>query len=74
MGLIRDPQDFVGQDALIVAEKLTLEEARARFGRFFDAIEPLAPIDIRQGGAPAIVLRIFKATSFHDPAPAFSLR
>jgi 4-amino-4-deoxy-L-arabinose transferase-like glycosyltransferase len=74
MGLIRDPQDFVGQDALIVAEKLTLEEARARFGRFFDAIEPLAPIDIRQGGAPAIVLRIFKATNFHDPAPAFSLR
>jgi hypothetical protein len=73
-GLIRDPRDFLGHDALIVAENLTLEEARARFGRHFDAIEPLAPIDIRQGGQTAIVLHIFKATNFHDPAPEFSLR
>jgi hypothetical protein len=73
-GLIRDPRDFIGHDALIVAEKLTLEEARARFGRFFDSIEPLAPIDISQGGAPAISLQIFRATNFHDPAPEFSLR
>jgi hypothetical protein len=73
-GLIRDPRDFIGQDALIVAEKLTIIEARARFGRFFDAIEPLAPIDIFQGNAPAITLQIFRATNFHDPAQEFSLR
>ena len=73
-GLIRDPQDFIGQDALIVAPKLTIDEARARLGRFFDKIEPLAPVDILQGGQPAIVLQIFKAKNFHDPAPEFSLR
>lgn len=73
-GLIRDPQDFVGQDALIVAPKLTIDEARARYGWFFDSIEPLAPIDILQGSQPAIVLQIFRAKSFRHPSPEFSLR
>ncbi len=73
-GLIRDPQDFVGQDALIVAPKLTIDEARARYGGFFDSIEQVAPVDIMQGGQPAIVLQIFRAKKFHHPAPEFSLR
>ncbi len=73
-GLIRDPQDFVGQDALIVAPKLTIDEARARYGGFFDSIEQVAPVDIMQGGQPAIVLQIFRAKNFHHPAPEFSLR
>jgi 4-amino-4-deoxy-L-arabinose transferase-like glycosyltransferase len=73
-GLIRDPQDFIGQDALIVAPELTIDEARARLGRFFGSIEPLAPVDILQGGQPVIVLQIFRAKNFHDPAPEFSLR
>ncbi|MGO9427760.1 hypothetical protein [Rhodoblastus sp.] len=73
-GLIRDPQDFIGQDALIAAPKLTIDEARARFGGFFDSIEQVAPVDIKQGGQPAIVLQIFRATNFHHPAREFSLR
>jgi hypothetical protein len=73
-GLIRDPKDFIGQDALIVAPNLTLDEARGRYGRFFDSIEPLAPIEIMQGGQAAIVLNMFRATRFHDPAPEFSLK
>jgi len=73
-GIIRDPQDFIGRDALIVTPKLSLDEARARLGRHFDAIEPLAPVEIRAGGAPAIVLQVFRGTNFHDPAPAFSLK
>ena len=72
-GLIRDPNDFIGQDALIVAPNLTLDEARMRYGGFFESIAPLAPIEIMQGGKAAITLQIFKATHFHDPAPAFSL-
>ena len=63
-GIIRDPQDFIGRDALIVAPKLSLDEARARLGRHFDAIEPLAPVEIRAGGAPAIVLQVFRGDQF----------
>lgn len=73
-GLIHDPEKFVGRDAVIVAPQLTLDEARRGLGRFFDSIEPEAPIDIMQGGRPAIVLQVFRAKDFHDPAPEFSLR
>ncbi len=73
-GLIRDPEKFVGWDALIVAPKLTQDEARRRLGRYFNSIEPDSPIDIMQGGRPAIVLQVFRAKNFHDPAPEFSLR
>jgi hypothetical protein len=72
-GLIRDPQDFIGWNALIAASGLTLDEARQRFGRYFDSIEPVAPIEILAGGKPAITLQIFRAQNFHDPAPEFTL-
>jgi hypothetical protein len=72
-GLIRDPQDFVGWNALIAAPGLTYEEARQRFGRYFESIEPLAPIDILAGGKPAITLQIFRAQNFHNLAPEFTL-
>jgi hypothetical protein len=72
-GLIRDPSDFLGWTALISGPDLTLEEARRRYGRFFDTIEPLEPISILAGGQPAITLHMFRATHFHDPAPEFTL-
>lgn len=72
-GIIRDPRAFIGWDAVIAAPGLTPDEARARFGPYFEAIEPLAPVEISAGGAPAIRLELFRATRFHDPAPAFSL-
>jgi uncharacterized membrane protein len=73
-GIIRDPSDFIGRDALIVAPNLSLDEARARLGRHFDTIEALPPAEIRAGGAPAIMLAVYRGTNFHDPAPAFSLK
>jgi 4-amino-4-deoxy-L-arabinose transferase-like glycosyltransferase len=72
-GIIRDPQNFVGRDALIVGQNLSLAEARARFRKYFDSVEPLAPVNILAGGEPAIVLDLYRATRFHDPAPEFSL-
>lgn len=69
----RDINAFVGRDAVIVAPNLSLDEARARFGGYFATIEPLDPITIAAGGAPAIVLDLYLAKNFHDPAPAFSL-
>jgi hypothetical protein len=73
-GIIRDPEKFVGRDALIVGQNLSLAEARARFKNNFDSIEPLAPVNIMAGGEPAIVLDVYRATRFHDPAPEFSLQ
>ncbi|MCI4679891.1 glycosyltransferase family 39 protein [Rhodoblastus acidophilus] len=73
-GLIRNPRNFIGRDALIVAPNLTLQQARARLGRHFDTIEPLAPVEIMAGGKAAITLDVYRATDFHDPAPEFSLR
>jgi 4-amino-4-deoxy-L-arabinose transferase-like glycosyltransferase len=73
-GIIRNPQDFVGRDALVVGQNLSLAEARARFSRYFASIEPLGPVNIEAGGEPAIVLDVFRATRFHDPAPEFSLQ
>jgi 4-amino-4-deoxy-L-arabinose transferase-like glycosyltransferase len=72
-GLIRDPRDFLGWTALIAAPDLTLDDARQRYGRFFDTIEPLAPVVIMAGGGPAIAMHMFKATNFRDPAPEFTL-
>jgi hypothetical protein len=73
-GVIRDPHDFIGWDALIVAPDLTPENARARYDAYFDAIEPLGPVEIHAAGAPAIVLSVYRGKNFHDPAPSFSLR
>ncbi|WP_296715494.1 glycosyltransferase family 39 protein [Rhodoblastus sp.] len=72
-GFIRDPRDFIGWDALLVAPALSLDQARARFGSFFDAIEPLEPVEILAGGALAIRLEVFRGVRFHDPAPEFRL-
>jgi hypothetical protein len=73
-GIIRNPRNFVGRDALIVAQNLSLTEARARYKKYFDSIEPLAPVNIMAGAEPAIVLDVFHAARFHDPAPEFSLQ
>jgi hypothetical protein len=72
-GVIRDPRDYLGWTALIAAPDFSLAEARQLYGRYFDAIDPLEPIAILAGGQPAIVLNMFKATNFHDPAPGFTL-
>jgi hypothetical protein len=72
-GATRDPRAFVGHDALIVARHMTLEQAYQLYEDFFDAIEPLAPIAIEAGGAPAFELQLFRARNFHDPSPRFTL-
>jgi hypothetical protein len=72
-GATRDPQAFVGHDAVIVARHMTLEQAYQLYEDHFDAIEPLAPITITAGGAPAFALQLFRGRNFHDPAPEFTL-
>ena len=61
-GLIRDPQDFVGWNALIVAPGLTLEEARQRFGRISTPSSRWRPS------------RFWLAASRQSPCKSFALR
>jgi hypothetical protein len=72
-GATRDPQKFVGRDAVIVGRYLTLEQAHQLYEDHFDKIEPLAPIAITANGATAFELRVYKGRNFHAPAPEFTL-
>jgi len=72
-GATRDPQKFIGRDALIVGRYLTLEQAYQLYEDHFDAIEPLAPIAITANGQTAFTLKVFKGRNFHDPAPEYTL-
>ncbi|PPQ33594.1 hypothetical protein CCR94_01165, partial [Rhodoblastus sphagnicola] len=72
-GATRDPQEFLGRDAVIVGRYLTLEQAYQVYEDHFDSIEPLPPIAITANGATAFELKLFKGRNFHDPAPEFTL-
>lgn len=72
-GATRDPQKFVGRDAILVGRALTPEKAREFYGKHFDSIEPLPPIAITANGKTAFELKVFRGRNFHDPAPQFSL-
>jgi 4-amino-4-deoxy-L-arabinose transferase-like glycosyltransferase len=56
--------DHVGQDALIVGQRLSKERVNAAYGPCFKDIEELAPVTIYQGGAPLIELQIFHGRRF----------
>ncbi len=53
-----------GQDALIVGEQLTKAQVEARYAACFDAIEPLAPVTVRQAGVPIGELQLFLGRRF----------
>ncbi len=72
-GATRDPQKFVGRDAILVGRALTPEKARELYEKHFDSIEPLPPIAITANGETAFELKVYKGRNFHDPAPEFTL-
>ena len=63
-GVIYRNADHAGQDALIVAERLTKAQVEARYAACFDAIEQLAPVTLHQGGAPITELQLFLGRRF----------
>ncbi len=72
-GVTRDPEAFVGRDAILVGRYMTLEQANILYEDFFDSIEPLPPISIAANGAEVFALNVYRAKNFHDPAPEFVL-
>ncbi len=67
-GLIRPKDAYFGQDVLIVAPRITLAEIRYGYGAQFDRIEQVAPVMIRHGGKPALLLPLFIGHRLHAGA------
>ena len=67
-GLLARPEDYAGDNVLIVAPRSTLAQVTAQFGTSFDAVEPLPPSLIRHAGRPAMVLPLFLGHRLHVPA------
>jgi len=71
---LRNPEQFIGHDGLVVTSDLTFERARLLLGKYFDGMSELEPIDVMEGGKVAIHFRVIRVTNFHDLEPEFSLR
>ena len=64
-GLIARPEDYAGDDVLIVAPRSTLAQVTAKFGASFDSVEALPAASVRRAGRPAMVLPLFMGHRFH---------
>lgn len=53
-----------GEDALIVGQKLSKTRVETTYGACFDRIDQLAPVVLRQGGAPVLELQLFRGRRF----------
>lgn len=67
-GLIARVEDHVGDDALIVAPRLTLAQVTAKFGPLFDSIEALPATVVQHAGRPAMMLPLFLGRRLHRQA------
>ena len=67
-GLVARPEDYAGDDVLIVAPRSTLAQVTARFGASFDSVETLPAALVRHAGRPAMVLPLFMGHRLRVPA------
>lgn len=67
-GLVAKLSDHVGDDAVIVAPRLTLAQVVARFGQSFDSIEALPATLVLHAGRPALRLPLFLGHGLRPPA------
>jgi dolichyl-phosphate-mannose-protein mannosyltransferase len=65
-GVLTRPRDHIGEDALIVGRNLYYHRIQATYGSYFESIEELAPITIKQGGRPAFELSVYFARKLRD--------
>ena len=67
-GLIARVDDYFGDDALIVAPRMTLAQVTAKFGPSFDSIEALPATVVQHAGRPAMLLPLFLGHRLHRRA------
>ncbi len=74
----RDPRAYaffggsarhVGQDAILVTTKASVDEVQRHFGEYFARIEALGPVTIRRGGAPVMTVQLYRCERLLRPYP-----
>jgi Dolichyl-phosphate-mannose-protein mannosyltransferase len=65
-GILTRPRAHLGEDALIVGANLHFSGIQETYGSYFESIEELAPITIKQGGTPAFELSVYLAHKLRD--------
>lgn len=58
------PEQAVGRDALILTDRRSRVDVRARYGAHFDTLEPLAPVTIVRADRVEITLDVWRARRF----------
>ena len=64
-GIIANPDDYAGADALIVAPRRSFAEIESQLGTRFDAIATTAPLTVNHAGRPAMELPLFIGRRLH---------
>lgn len=58
-GIISPVADFAGSDVLIIAPRTNFADITARFGKLFEAIEPLPPVILLHAGRSGLTLPLY---------------
>ncbi len=66
--LIAKQADFLGDDVLVLAPRMSIEDVDRQFGTLFDRIEQLAPILVLHDGRPAMLIPVFLGHRLHRTA------
>ena len=58
-GVLTQPEDHIGEDALIIGRDLSDERVQAAYGRYFQSVEGLPPVILRRAGSQALELSLY---------------
>ena len=65
-GIVNGNRAQIGNDGLIIGPNLELREVRVLLEPYFDTIETLEPITVRQARQPMVTLQVFRGTRLHE--------
>jgi 4-amino-4-deoxy-L-arabinose transferase-like glycosyltransferase len=68
-GIVAPVAAYAGDDALIIAPRVSPADIAARFGTLFRSIETLPPAVVRHDGRPALQVPLYLGHRLHMPAP-----
>jgi 4-amino-4-deoxy-L-arabinose transferase-like glycosyltransferase len=66
-GILYDNRAMIGRDALIIGPYIEDQEVRSLLGSYFDGIEALPPIAVRQAGQPMIPMQVYRGRKLRNP-------
>ena len=61
--------EMIGKDAILVGRRKSMKEIDARYGDYFEALEPLEPVMVTRSGRPEIELVLYYGRRFVAPYP-----